>query len=87
MIKVTRASSKKNEGLTIRTSQLNKKLKIKDGDQFVVLFDSGVSILFHSSRNGATLYANSSTPNANYFTPKVGSPILAPIKQIFRVTK
>lgn len=80
MVKVTRASNKKSEGLTIRTSQLNKKFNFKDGDQFVVLFHGGVSILFNVSRSGSTLYADK-------FNPKVGSPITAPIRQIFRVRK
>lgn len=87
MIQVTKASNKKSEGLTIRTSQLSNKFKFKDGNQYIVLFGDDTPVLFNVSRNGETLYANKKAAGDFNSLPKIGKPAFLPIRQIIKITK
>jgi len=83
MIKLTRASSKVNEGITIRTSQFSRDF---DLDAIYVLSINDKKVQFNVSRNGDTLYATrSAIAGVLPRLPKVGKPVFANISSIRKV--
>jgi len=56
IVKVTSSSNKDDHKVTIRTSQLSKKIKFKDGDIFYIQFNNKFVLRMSVSRCGTTLY-------------------------------
>ncbi len=83
VVPIVRAS-KKDNGVTLRTSYLPKKIKIKNGDIFYIEFGDNFILKMRASRNGTTLYQISGIVENSIPTPQVGWSVAWEITNIVR---